>query len=172
MKKELKPMYDKIKIFKNREERKTALANNLKIARRVMGISQQKMLEVGGHNRVTIGQIENGDGDPRLSTIIDLATALGISPLLLLITKNELFSLADTYKNFNQEMDSIPKETAVAFEFANTKTKKGLEDVIQLAVDNFKPKGNGEMIGTAIGTDHQPGEGSQIGKALGKALEL
>jgi len=163
---------DKIIIQQNREDRTTALANNLRMARNAIGITQQKLIDAVGHTRVTIGKIESGDGDPRLSTIVDLATALGISPILLLITKEELFAIADSVKNLADYKDSIPKETAVAFEFANTKTKKGLEDVIQLAVDNFKPKGNGEMIGTAMGTASQPGNGSQIGKAIGKALEL
>jgi len=167
----LKQVEDRKKL-KNRAERKTALARNLQVARKAIGITQQDLLEIGGYTRATISKIESGGGDPRISTIVDLATALGISPLLLLITKDELLAVADACKNLEDDIETIPEEVAVAFEFVNTATKKGLADAIQLAVENLKPEGKAENIGTAVGTVHQPGRGSQIGKALGKALGL
>lgn len=75
------------------------LAQNLLIARDVLDITQLALANASGVSRATIAQLEAGLGDPRLSTIEQLASALNITPSLLLLTPRELSALSSLIHN-------------------------------------------------------------------------
>jgi len=162
----------KREFMENLAKRKAALAKNLLIARKATGTTQKELLGPKVSTRITISRIERGDGDPRLSSIVSLATTLGISPVLLLITGDELLELASKLENWKKNKTKIPPEDAVALELAPTGTRSQIDEVLELAQKALKPKGKAEKIGVAIGTVHKPGDGSHIGKSLGGALGI
>lgn len=51
----------------------------VKIERVKLGISQEKLAEIAGLNRNSIGSIERGETSPTLDTIDSLAKAFGLS---------------------------------------------------------------------------------------------
>ena len=62
----------------------TLLARNLVTARLRAGLTQFELAAAARVSRATIAQLESGDSDPRLSTLVEIAKALRISPLALL----------------------------------------------------------------------------------------
>ena len=71
------------------------LARNLVVARVVLGVTQQELAERADISRATIAQIETGYSDPRISTITDLAGALGIPPVVLLTGTEDIQVLVE-----------------------------------------------------------------------------
>ena len=71
------------------------LARNLVAARTALEISQDSLATSASVSRATVIQIEGGEGDPRLSTLVSLADALGVSPMFLLLGREDLEALSD-----------------------------------------------------------------------------
>ena len=71
------------------------LARNLVAARTALEISQDTLATNASVSRATVIQIEGGEGDPRLSTLVSLADALGVSPMFLLLGREDLEALSD-----------------------------------------------------------------------------
>lgn len=61
-----------------------ALGAAVKAAREAMGVSQEEFAATVGMHRTQLGHIEQGKKDCRLSTIVRLANALGLSPSSLI----------------------------------------------------------------------------------------
>ena len=75
------------------EDVQDTLARNLSAARSALGMSQDQLAAAAGVSRATVNQLEGGStakGDPRLSTVVSLSSALGISPMFLLLGRDEL----------------------------------------------------------------------------------
>lgn len=71
------------------EQAKTTLAKNLARAREAANLTQDGLAQASGLSRSTIAQLEAGEVDARLSTIVMLAQALEIQPPLLLFGQKE-----------------------------------------------------------------------------------
>jgi transcriptional regulator with XRE-family HTH domain len=62
------------------EENVPALAGNLKTLRQAKGLTQQALASAAGISMSVVFQIEQGArGDPRISTVVALARALGVT---------------------------------------------------------------------------------------------
>ena len=61
-----------------------AFAANLQRARHAAGLTQAELAERSGVSQPHISQLESGTWEPRLTTIMALATALGVEPGALL----------------------------------------------------------------------------------------
>jgi transcriptional regulator with XRE-family HTH domain len=63
-------------------------ARNLRAARAEAGLSQERLSALAGLHRTEISLLERGERDPKLSTIVRLADALGV-PAAALVAAEE-----------------------------------------------------------------------------------
>lgn len=155
----------------NLAERKAALAQNLKVARNAAGKLQEDLIGPNVSTRITISKIEAERGDPRLSSIVSLATSLGVSPVLLLITGDELLELARKLEKWRVNKARVGnKPLAVSLELSRGAMNNQMDTIQENAQEWLKPRNAPEKIGIAIGTLREPGDGSYIGKMMGRAL--
>jgi transcriptional regulator with XRE-family HTH domain len=57
---------------------RVALGSNVRNARQAASLSQDALAEASGVPRSTIARIERGEQEPRISTLLSIAGALGI----------------------------------------------------------------------------------------------
>lgn len=161
--------------FENRVSRKRLLSallgRNVILARKARGFTQAELSKASGHTRVTIAKVEAGQVDPRLSTVADISSALGISPLLLLITGDELLSLSRLEEKTNPYQKAMSIDVSVLLTLMNIGTTSSMLKAAQLAIEQLSLGSGPEAAGAAIGTACAPGKGSAIGAALGELFQ-
>ncbi|MFZ4614864.1 MAG: helix-turn-helix domain-containing protein [Rectinemataceae bacterium] len=84
---------------------RTALARNLKLGRKALGLSQAALAEKADISAGFVGEIEIGNKFPTDDTLLKLAEALGLPVYRLLMTESEILS----------EADYVGKELALAY---------------------------------------------------------
>jgi transcriptional regulator with XRE-family HTH domain len=84
------------------------LGRNLAAARVAAGLTQQELAELALVSRATIVQIEAGAADAKLSTVQQLAGALGVAPSLLLAGAAELRGLASLAAGAGPDAGNVP----------------------------------------------------------------
>lgn len=72
-------------LFMDDQDEKKKLGAEIRRRRLASGISQQKFAQMLDMNRTRIREIERGEGNPQLNTLIRIAAGLGV-------TLRELFS--------------------------------------------------------------------------------
>lgn len=151
----------------------SALAKSLRFGRAALNMTQEALAEKSGVSRATIAQIERLEGDPRLSTILDLAAALETSPILLLMSEREM-----------EKIEILIRNTAAVKELRKAIPEQEFHDIDRLhKIGRDKHAAEigagvvtrvGELksaaIGAAIGTVLLPGFGTVIGAVLGRVL--
>lgn len=128
--------------------RATQLARNLVAARAAAGLTQHQLARRSRVSRATIAQIEASASDPRLSTLVLLADALGVSPLHLLLAPRELRSLSDA------------DDALATFAALGHTARLGAEDVADRSREIVDSPS--AAVGAAIGAAVQPGRGSVV----------
>lgn len=157
-----------------RESADAVLAKNLVAARTVAGVTQQELASRADVSRATVAQIETGSSDPRLSTIIHLAEALGVPSLLLLAGVEDVRALT-AISSAATVKDAAPLAVGIhEVERMQRLLRSGmLKDrlrVARLGAAVARATGHTDpavLIGAAIFSACQPGPGTVAGTALG-----
>lgn len=146
------------------------LARNLAAARAASGASQDQVASAAGVSRTTLNQLENAEGDPRLSTLVGLASALGVSPVFLLLGPEEIMAIADAHRSpeaqqvkaglSDEQLDTLRR-------LLGSGVSKNRAKALSMALDAVgKGWAPGVIAGAAIGTAMLPGIGTAIGAGL------
>jgi transcriptional regulator with XRE-family HTH domain len=155
----------------------TVCAQNILVARLAKDLTQQGLADLSGVSRATIAQLEGGTGDPKLSTIQQLAEAVGVTTAVLLLGKAELEALATlTTRTLPAELLDNPAVRTMRHLVETGFVRSRLE-AAQIGV-GLARKANlvgiseeGETastaptgeVGAAIGSFHAPGKGTLAG---------
>ncbi len=151
------------------------LAKNLVVARVIAGVTQQQLAKTSGISRATIAQLETGYSDPRLSTIAQLAEALDVPPLLLLIGQREARALATFVQQAAMQSDAVVNEQDLA-KMRRLVGSGMLKDRVRAArvgAETFgaEDASTVQSVSTAILSAIYPGPGTIAGRALGRLLD-
>lgn len=145
----------------------------------VLGVTQQELAQRADISRATIAQIETGYSDPRLSTIVDLAAALGIPPIVLLTSAEEVRVLVELMELANApESDSHPALPILQSEVERMQRflRSGmLKDRLRAArigaaVARSAGAGIASEVCSAIFSAVLPGPGTVLGTQLGRVI--
>jgi transcriptional regulator with XRE-family HTH domain len=135
-------------------------------------MSQEQLAEAADVSRATIIQIEAAEGDPRLSTLAGVASALGVSPVLLLLGRDELDAIANAPGSSEAERlkDNLSSdELDTMRRLLDSGIAKNRTKAVAIAASAATAAGltAGTLASAAIGTAILPGIGTAIGVALG-----
>ncbi len=155
----------------------TRVAKNLWMARVAAGMTQDGLADRSGVSRATIAQIECGATDCRVSTLAQIARALGISPVLLLLNENDVAvvgsslspAIIDRVRSYLS-----PRDVEQLIALRGSGMQKNLMRVAQSGVEVARRMGlesSGAAVGATIGAGLAPGLGAAVGALLGTALE-
>jgi transcriptional regulator with XRE-family HTH domain len=150
------------------------LARNLVIARQVLGITQQQLAAKAEVSRATIAQVESGVSDPRLSTIGDLAAALGIATIVLLLGEAECRALLELTRQHSGQRAAVePRDEQRMRLLLASGSIRDLHRAAQHGADLARTAGEDAPAAAtlaAIFSTIAPGEGTELGAALGRLL--
>ena len=148
-----------------------SIASNVIAVRELLNLKQEEVAEKAGVSRSTIIQLEKGEADPQLSTLLKVTHALSINLFLLFISKHELKALIKLVK----EEENISILSSI--DLINDNIEKLQKEKKNLGEDKSK-SGDiyntlpivGALIGSVIGTTLLPGMGTVDIGLLGKYL--
>jgi transcriptional regulator with XRE-family HTH domain len=165
------PSTTHLNIVPRPESADAILAKNLVTARLAVGLTQQRLAEDSGISRATVVQIEAGSSDPRLSTIIELAKALGLPAILLLVGLPEIQALSRVLERKAKQRPSIdPRDVERMTHFLRTGMLRDRARAAMLgatAAESFS-KSELSRVLAAMFSGFLPGAGTEIGALLGE----
>lgn len=146
-------------------------ARNLAAARSAKAMTQEALANAAGVSRATVVQIESGIGDIKLSTVAELASALGTSPILMLMGEDELAAL-NSMLNDPGEVEKIRAtlDKPLRHSVPNPLHPEKRAGKIGARAAHTAGLSGGAAVGAAIGTIIFPGVGTAFGAALGSVL--
>jgi transcriptional regulator with XRE-family HTH domain len=161
---------------RQRESVDSILAKNLVAARVIAGMTQHDLATAAGVSRATIAQLETGFSDPRLSTVVDIARALGIAPIVLLSGTEEVEALAALVEEARGDHAAVPStDLARMRDYIESGM---LKDRIRAArVGATVARGGSADTPTSVAVTAGlfsatlPGRGTTVGAQLGKLLQ-
>jgi len=160
-------------IAPRRESADALLAKNLVTARLAQGVTQHELAHDSGISRATIAQIETGSSDPRLSTIVDLARALGLPTIFLLIGHAEVAALAEILNQTEIDRPSVePRHVGRMAHYVSTGMLKDRVRAALIGAKSVESFSQNELtrVTAAIFSAFLPGAGTEIGAILGEIL--
>jgi transcriptional regulator with XRE-family HTH domain len=142
-------------------------AQNLHVARTAADLTQQALALASDVSRATIAQLESGVGDPKLSTVNQLAEALGVSPVLLLLGRPELVALAAlTTRSIQSPVLDSPAVNTMRHLVSAGFIRGRIEAThIGIALSHkagFPETPGPSAVGAAVGSFHLPGRGTLV----------
>lgn len=152
------------------QEMARRLSQNVVAARTAVHMTQQELADAAGISRATIAEIERGSADPRLSTVVAMADALGTSPMMLLLEKEALEVAQQVGGKAEALAKHLSKESVEKMqEWLRTDGSRGFQ---QAAKEGVRALGVGgkAAVGAAIGSTLLPGLGTIVGATLGGLL--
>jgi transcriptional regulator with XRE-family HTH domain len=161
---------------RRRESIDSILAKNLVAARVIAGMTQHDLAAAAGVSRATIAQLETGFSDPRLSTVVDIARALGIAPIVLLSGTEEVEALEELVAQSGENRLQIPPaDLARMRDYVESGMLKDRIRAARVGAavarggSNDTPPGVAVTAGVFSATS--PGRGTVVGAKLGKLLQ-
>lgn len=150
----------------------SALAKNLVVSRIISGLTQNELAGRSFVSRATIAQLETGYSDPRLSTIVELAKGLGISPILLLLGAEEVRALIDLPAQIARgSIRILPTDVARMRDLLSSGLLKDRLRAARLGAKLIDEHDRGSAaVAAAIFSAISPGEGTIIGAKLGELM--
>lgn len=167
---------DKNTLVNNKHKLFGALAFNLYNARKARNFTQSELSDLSGVSRSTIALMEKGDSDSKLSSISDIATALEVSPSVLLMTEDDAAILGEVIRGQGYEellkaveqvdLERIQKFASTGLRRGHLKAAlEGINIVRRILPDQDNETPNSFASTTAIMT-------GIAAKSAGKALTL
>jgi transcriptional regulator with XRE-family HTH domain len=158
-----------------RESIDSILGKNLVAARVIAGLTQHDLAAAAGISRATVAQLETGSSDPRLSTVVDLARALGVAPMVLLAGIPEVQALAALGDGpGDHRLHVSPRDLVRLRDYVASGMLK----------DRVRAARLGAAVARSVADEHQgiaitaglfsatlPGAGTVVGAELGRLLE-
>ena len=152
------------------------LARNLVAARTALEVSQDVLATKASVSRATVIQIEGSEGDPRLSTLVSLADALGVSPMFLLLGREDLEALSTLLRNTEELPIVLDELSEQDIEMMRRLLHSGISrnrnKAIKMGTAAALATGvaASTLSAVAIGSILLPGIGTAIGAVLGGIL--
>lgn len=153
----------------------SVLAKNLVAARVIRGLTQHELAEAAGVSRATIAQLETGFSDPRLSTVVDIARALGIAPIVLIVGVPEVKAIAEiAHQTEIQPLNIAATDLERMLDFISSGM---LKDRVRAARLGAAIARQGNEVSSSIEVTaglfsaSVPGIGTSAGAELGRLLE-
>lgn len=158
-----------------RESYDSVLGKNLVVARTAAGLTQQELADAANVSRATIAQLEAGYSDPRLSTVVSLASAMGISPFLLLWGREEVQALTQLPAWLESHPIHLPPaEVEHMRQLLRTGMLKDRARAARVGASLAAAVGHGsgsDRVGAAVFSAFLPGDGTKLGIALSELLD-
>lgn len=150
---------------------RATLARNLSAARGALELSQDQLATVARVSRATINQLEGAEGDPRLTTLVSLAAALGVSPVFLLLGRDELDAIAKapgSKEAKKVQAHLTPGELDTMRRLLRSGVAKNRSKAVAMGSNAATTAGMtaGAIAAAAIGTALLPGIGTAISAAI------